>query len=88
MTDYHDFTTIDIPLTERRKLNVGDIWINAAKCKKCGDEVRSKNRHDFRSCKCGAVSVDGGSWYARRVGNMEDMEDVIIPFKEVSQSTE
>ena len=67
MVDYHDFTTIDTPLAERRHLNVGDVWINAARCRSCGEEVRSRNRHDFRSCSCGDVTVDGGSFYCKRL---------------------
>lgn len=66
MIDYHDFTTIDTPIEERRRLNVGDVWINAAECLECGDILRSRNRHDFVTCSCGALSVDGGSWYCKR----------------------
>lgn len=40
---------------------------NAAKCGACGDEIESTTRHDFTSCTCGAVSVDGGRAYSRRV---------------------
>ena len=43
---------------------------NQVRCKKCGDEPYSKHRHDFVSCKCGAVSVDGGMDYIRRVGDL------------------
>lgn len=68
-TDYHNFTTKATPLKERRRLGVGDIWNNSIKCNSCGDTIRSKNRHDFVTCKCGAVSVDGGSWYLRRAFN-------------------
>ena len=64
--DYHDFTNIDTPREERRALDVGDIWINAAKCEVCGDTIRSRNRHDLVTCSCGNLSVDGGSWYAKR----------------------
>ncbi|MGH2569531.1 MAG: DUF7695 domain-containing protein [Bacteroidota bacterium] len=39
---------------------------NAAKCLKCGDVIESKSRHDFRSCTCGAIFVDGGHEYLRR----------------------
>lgn len=72
MTDYHDFTTRDMPQEERRRLGVGDIWKNAARCVKCGDEIQSNNRHDYVSCSCGAIAVDGGSWYSRGAGNLSD----------------
>lgn len=45
---------------------------NSAKCLKCGEEIESKFRHDFRSCKCGALSVDGGKDYLRRVFSRKD----------------
>ena len=79
-TDYHDMVTIDTSVEERRKLDIGDIWINGAKCKKCGDKVLSKNIHHFVYCKCGAVAVDGGSWYGRMVGNPSDFELNIVKF--------
>lgn len=65
-TDYHDMVNIDTPKEERQRMNIGDIWINAARCRSCGETVRSKNRHDCRQCSCGSLSVDGGSWYVRR----------------------
>lgn len=40
---------------------------NKAMCKNCGDVVESKHRHDFVTCSCGWLSVDGGHDYTRRV---------------------
>jgi len=42
------------------------ILRNSAKCTKCGDEVESTYRHDFQSCSCGEIFVDGGLSYIRR----------------------
>ena len=39
---------------------------NAAKCLKCGDTIESIHRHDYVTCSCGNVSVDGGTDYLRR----------------------
>lgn len=39
---------------------------NAIKCNSCVDIIESKHRHDFVSCKCGNVFVDGGLEYLRR----------------------
>ena len=39
---------------------------NAAKCLKCGETIESKHRHDFVSCSCGNLFVDGGKDYIRR----------------------
>lgn len=54
----------------------GPIKRNAARCRKCKEIVSSVNLHDFETCSCGAISVDGGSWYCRRVGNPGDYEDL------------
>lgn len=79
-TDYLNFVTKSSTKEQREKYFIGDVYINAALCKKCGDYIRSKNKHDYRTCSCGAVSVDGGSHYARRVGNPEDYFDIIENF--------
>ena len=52
--------------------------MNQARCKRCGDLIESKYRHDFVSCKCGAIFVDGGNDYCRRGGNPEDFEDLSL----------
>lgn len=47
-----------------------DIIIrNSARCPKCNDEIVSQHRHDFVRCSCGALGVDGGTSYRRRIGN-------------------
>jgi hypothetical protein len=53
------------------------IICNKAKCCKCGDIIESKHRHDFVSCKCGAIFVDGGHDYLRRgFKSFEDIEEL------------
>lgn len=52
------------------------IVTNKIRCKKCGDIIESKYRHDFVVCKCGAVAVDGGHDYLKRTGNYEDWEEL------------
>ena len=42
---------------------------NAAKCVLCEDIIESKYRHDFVSCKCGEIFVDGGLDYQRAGAN-------------------
>jgi len=50
---------------------------NAARCRKCGDVIESKHRHDFVSCKCGAIFTDGGLAYVRRgARDLADIEDL------------
>lgn len=52
------------------------IRTNKIKCKKCGDIIESVNVHDFKWCSCGAVAVDGGREYLRRLGNKKDFEEL------------
>lgn len=42
------------------------IVCNKAQCKLCGDIIESTHVHDFKSCKCGEISVDGGKRYLKR----------------------
>lgn len=62
-----DFTVGYNPLLFKPDTNV--IISNQIKCKICDNEIYSAYCHDFKSCKCGAVSVDGGQDYLRRVGS-------------------
>lgn len=54
------------------------IKINKIRCKRCGDIIESKTVHDFKFCKCGAVSVDGGKEYLRRcfINTEDDYEEL------------
>ncbi len=42
------------------------ILHNKIRCNHCGDVIESEYRHDFKSCRCGLVSIDGGHDYLRR----------------------
>ncbi len=48
------------------------ITRNAVKCKHCGDVIESTYRHDFVTCSCRRVSVDGGHDYLRRCYESRD----------------
>lgn len=48
---------------------------NRAKCLVCGDVIESKHRHDFVTCSCGNLSVDGGKDYLRRSYKDDRWED-------------
>lgn len=43
---------------------------NAACCRRCGEEIESTHRHDFKWCSCKGIFVDGGLSYARRGGEL------------------
>lgn len=71
------------PEAIRRKHNIGNIFLNQAKCLVCGDVITSNHRHDFVTCSCGEVSVDGGSWYAKRLFRAsEGWEEMTVPYDE------
>ncbi len=42
------------------------ILQNAATCLKCNTYIFSRHRHDYVTCECGSLSVDGGMDYIRR----------------------
>lgn len=61
------------------------ILCNRAKCLKCGDIIESKTRHDFQTCSCGNLSVDGGHFYLKRCfgpgmvsDNYEELSEVVV----------
>lgn len=75
---YRDLCPQGTPEAVRRKHTIGDIFLNQAFCLLCGDVITSNHRHDFVTCSCGNLSVDGGSWYAKRLfstttANYEEM---------------
>lgn len=48
---------------------------NAARCLNCGDVIESIHVHDYVTCSCGTIAVDGGREYLKRVGNFQYLED-------------
>jgi hypothetical protein len=52
---------------------------NRAKCKLCKDEIESLTLHDYVSCSCGEISIDGGSQHlgchAKDFGNFLRLDD-------------
>ena len=87
MIDYQEFTAKDTPRDKRLSLGIGDIFSNSATCLICGEAIRSKNRHDHRTCKCGNLSVDGGSWYPKRLFTKGESsyKDTIEYYNEVKE---
>ena len=58
-----------------------EIISNKIKCKNCGDVIESKSTNDLKRCSCGAVAVDGGKEYLKRLGNEKDYEELSIKVK-------
>lgn len=52
-------------MSERQVKQATTMKVSAITCEKCLDTVYSRARHDFRSCTCGAVSIDGGPAYTK-----------------------
>lgn len=48
-----------------------------AKCLVCGDVIESKHRHDFVTCSCGNLSLDGGNDYMRILFTKKDKHAIV-----------
>ena len=57
---------------------------NQIRCCVCNDRIWSAHRHDYRTCECGAVAVDGGMEYLRRTGHQDQYEELSISMPEKS----
>jgi hypothetical protein len=49
---------------------------NKIRCKRCLDIVESTLVYECKFCSCGAVGVDGGREYLRRIGAFDDIEEL------------
>lgn len=65
-------------VTYKCEATIIKIIKNAIQCRICGGVIESKHVHDFVSCSCEAVAVDGGHDYLRRCGNKEDIIELSI----------
>ena len=59
---------------------------NTAKCLACGDVLESLTVHDFRTCQCGNLSVDGGPYYTRRLwrGGDDSWQELSTGFEDAA----
>lgn len=68
---------------------------NRAKCKLCGDILESFHRHDYVTCKCGEISIDGGNdYYKASAKNFENFlrvddegNEIIVTLKEENKDS-
>lgn len=51
-------------------------------CNECEDIIESKHRHDFVTCQCGNLSIDGGLDYARIIYDKESSWIDLSEYKE------
>lgn len=47
-------------------MKVERVITNKAQCDNCKEIIESVHRHNYVTCKCGNISVDGGKEYLRR----------------------
>ena len=64
------------------------IISNKARCLSCMEVIESKHRHDFVYCKCGKIAVDGGKDYLKRVGNLNDYEELSVACDSIPEEDE
>lgn len=50
-----------------------NLLVDAARCMSCKTVLFSRTRHDYRSCTCGSISVDGGFDYFRYRADQQDL---------------
>jgi hypothetical protein len=63
------------------------IEVCAITCPKCNASIFSRTRHDFRSCPCGSIAIDGGLDYTKI--NFDPSMGAPKPFKlEINQTRE
>lgn len=48
---------------------------NRIRCLHCSDIIESKSTNDFKLCKCGAVGIDGGLDYPKRIFGSNPAEE-------------
>ncbi len=58
-TEHQEFWD-DTDIRLNRSVGINCSLVTGAECSRCFEFIYSKSRHDFVSCKCGAISLDGG----------------------------
>lgn len=62
-----------------------NIKHNKARCKLCNETIESIHRHDYISCTCGAIAVDGGKSYLRRAAKDFDSLEELSEYYTVAE---
>ena len=58
-----------LELSEKEIIRPKKIKHNKIMCNVCKDIIESSHVHEYRRCKCGKCSVDGGNEYLKRSGH-------------------
>jgi len=52
--------------------------ITAIQCKKCLDIIYSRSTHDFKTCSCRRINIDGGFEYTKINGKNKHINNLIL----------
>jgi hypothetical protein len=58
------------------------LTVPGLRCFSCGDVIFSRARHDYRSCSCGKIAIDGGFDYVKVSGDPENFVFVQLTLAE------
>jgi len=76
--DFLDLWGVENIKTKKTKKNIPTSkMFYGRRCPQCKEVIVSLHVHDFRTCGCGVLSIDGGQEYCRLVGNV-DFENLEI----------
>lgn len=84
IVERNDGTVYHVPDPDDYNLNRSGgnlVYRNSIRCNHCADEITSSYQHEFVSCSCGTVFVDGGSVNRRIGGTQNDYTDTAILLK-------
>lgn len=62
------------------------LIINRVQCLLCEDIITSEHSHDFKTCKCGNLSIDGGNEYPRRLYQKHNSYQDLSEFTETKKT--
>ena len=65
-----------IPVSKTRSGTIMKIKKNKVRCKKCNEILESIDPQDYQWCRCGAISIDGGTKELKRTGLPENIEEL------------
>jgi hypothetical protein len=75
-------------LAEMRKNNFKKGYRNVLTCSECDDNIYSSKEGQYKSCKCGAISIDETMYYYRVVNGEKVSECKMIRFGNLDSTKE
>jgi len=62
--------------------------VNFVICPKCLNLIYSRVRHDFRTCECGAVGIDGGQEYTKIMADEKTLAKTITGMIDIAHNSQ